>query len=416
MVVGENGGGAFVLVYLFLVLVLGLPLLVGELMLGKSTAKSICAALSSLPKKAGVHPSVGRWSVFFCALVLSYYSVVSGWVLYFCGRFFMALIGFEALDSSHFALSYVLQSGKLQILLTCVHIIFVIFVVIKGVKEGLEKYITWTIPLFAILLLVLLQKSLALPSAPSALRFLFYPDFSKLSFHSLGQAVGQVLFTLSLGFGTMVTLGSYMKTDDVITSGIRVTSVDTLISLLAGLLIFPIVLSSSKIPVGDPALLFEVMPQFLTHTSGGLLFGFGFFLCLYLAAVGASIGLLEVVVANWMERRAVTRKTASLWTGFMILVLSVMPTILGSLWPRIHWGQLSVLEVADSLIINFALPLLAFGICFAISRGISVADQELQFLGAGKTAENEFLFRFWRLALRFVVPGIIMLGILGQFL
>ena len=413
-VVGENGGGAFVLVYLFLVMVLGLPLLMGELLLGKLTGKSICGALSALPKRRGVYPVFGRWSVFFCAIVLSYYSVVSGWVLYFAIRFFLALWSSHSIVMDGFGLSQVLQSGTLQALLTFSHLAIVLFVVGQGVQEGLEKYISWTIPLFAVLLLVLLQKSLALPSAPLALRFLFYPDFSRLTFHSLGQAVGQVLFTLSLGFGTMVTLGSYMQRDDVLSAGIRVTFLDTMISLLSGLLIFPIVLSTSMNPRGDSGLMFETMPQFLLNTSGGILFGFGFFLCLYLAAVGASIGLMEVVVSNWIDRRKISRKSASLWTGLGILILSLTPSMVAFWGARVHLGQLSLLEFVDSGIINFALPLLALGLCFSIFRGIPKDVQEKQFVGLGRTAESEFIFRFWKISLKYVVPGVILLGLLGQ--
>lgn len=413
-IVGLNGGGAFVLVYIFLVLVLGLPLIVGELMLGKFTGKSVCGALSALPKNRGVHPWVGRASVFFCALVLAYYSVVSGWVLYFSIRFFLALLNIQSAEPTSLGLSHVLQSSVLQAGLTIAHVFLIVFIVVKGVQKGLERYVSWTIPLFAILLLVLLQKSLALPSAASALRFLFYPDFSKLSFHSLGQAVGQVLFTLSLGFGTMVTLGSYMNKDEVLPAGVRVTLVDTVISILSGLLIFPIVLSSSRIPVGDPGLLFEAMPQFLLQTSGGLLFGFGFFLCLYLAAVGASIGLMEVIVANSMDRRSVSRRTASFFTGLIVLCLSLTPLIVTSIWSKVRWGQMSLLEVVDVVVINFALPLLALGVSISISQGISIKEQEKQFMGQGKTAENEFMFKFWKLALKFFVPGVIVLGLIGQ--
>jgi NSS family neurotransmitter:Na+ symporter len=412
-VVGENGGGAFVLLYVFLVLIVGTPLLVGELMLGKSTGKSILTAVGSLQYKGKSRfRGVGRVSVLLCLMVLSYYTVVSGWVLHFAIQFLFASVGLR--DPNHLnTLDMLLKNGSLQAALASVHLLFCIVVVLKGVQEGLEKFIGWTVPVFGGLLVLLVLRSLSLPSAPNALRFLLYPDFSKLTLSSLGQAVGQVLFTLSLGFGTMVTFGSYMTDEHIPTAGFRVAVIDTVISLVAGLLIFPIALQASGARLADPGLLFDFLPKFILEMKGGLLFGLAFFVCLYLAALGASIGLLEVVVSNWVDRNKVKRSMATWIIGFVAWLLALIPAFSGSLLHNLHIGSHGILESVDGLIINWILPLIALGVAFTITLGMRSDVKEKLFMST-KNIESMSLYSHWQRALIWIVPGIIICGLVLQ--
>jgi NSS family neurotransmitter:Na+ symporter len=412
-VVGENGGGAFVLLYVFLVLILGIPLLVGELMLGKSTGKSILTAVGTLQYKGkNMFRAVGRVSVLLCLMVLSYYTVVSGWVLHFAIQFLFAGLGLH--DPSHLnTLDILLKNGLLQAALASVHLLFCIVVVLKGVQEGLEKFIGWTVPVFGFLLVLLVLKSLSLPSTANALRFLLYPDFAKLTLSSLGQAVGQVLFTLSLGFGTMVTFGSYMTDEHIPTAGFRVAMIDTVISLVAGLLIFPIALQASNARLADPGLLFDVLPKFLLEMKGGLLFGFAFFVCLYLAALGASIGLLEVVVSNWVDRDKVKRSKATWTIGLVAWVLAFIPAFSGSLLQNLHVGQHGILESVDAVIINWILPIIALGMAFTITLGMRQDVKEQLFVSQNKI-ESMSLYTHWQRALIWLIPGIIICGLVLQ--
>ncbi len=412
-VVGENGGGAFVLLYVLLVLLLGIPLLVGELMLGKSTGKSILTALGSLSYKGKpIFRVLGRISVLLCLLVLSYYTVISGWVLHFAIQFFISALGVHQ-ASELSTLNILLRNGILQAGLASVHLLFCIVVVLKGVQEGLERFIGWTVPVFGVLVVLLVAKSLSLASAPNAVRFLLYPDFSKLALSSLGQAVGQVLFTLSLGFGTMVTFGSYMTHEHIPTASFRVATIDTIISLVAGLLIFPIALQASNTPLSDSGILFEVLPKFLLEMPGGVIFGFGFFLCLYLASLGASIGLLEVIVSNFVDRSRVDRGRATWLAGFVTLVLAFIPALSGMLMQRLKLGQRGVLESVDSLIINWILPLIALGLCFAITAGMQQKVKEDLFVNMEKV-ESEVLFSHWQWTLKWFIPSVISLGLFLQ--
>ncbi len=415
-IVGENGGGAFVLLYVMFALMIGLPLLIGELMLGKSTHKSILAATASLPGKHNrTFIWIGRLSVVASLVVLSYYAVISGWALHFSTQFFVGLLSPETLSEKG-RLEHLLSNGWLQMGLASVHLLLAVVVVLKGVQEGLEKWIGAMMPIFSVLLISLVIKSLSLDSAVQALRFLLYPDFSKLQLSSPLHAIGHVCFTLSVGFGTMVTFGSYLRDGDHIpTAGFRVAVVDTALSLFAGLLLFPIVLQASNIPLTDPGLLFEALPRFLLQMPGGVLFGFAFFVCLYLAALGASIGLLEVIVSNVVDRTKIPRVAATWISGVVVLLIGTLPAMSSSAFKNFRLGGRSLLELLDGFLINVFLPIIALGIAWAIRKGLKSSEQEKIFVDPDKL-ESVAMYPHWGLAMKWVVPLTIGFAFLLQVL
>lgn len=417
-IVGENGGGAFVLLYFLLALVVGLPLLIGELMIGKSTRKSVVMATAELCyQKGSPYRWIGKLSVVLSLFVLSYYAVICGWVLYFLTQFWSYLSIYFWASSEAFQpgnLELLQSNGWLQMGLVSVHILIAVAVVMRGVQDGLERWIGALMPVFVFLLAVLTLKSLALPGAVEALRFLFYPDFSRLGWNSLNHAIGHVLFTLSVGFGTMVTFGSYLKKDDHIpTAGFRVAVLDTILSLIAGVLIFPIALSASEAPLTDPGLLFEVVPQFLFGIKGGPLFGFAFFACLYLAALGASIGLLEVIVSNVVDVFKVGRGFAGWISGAFSLIVALLPGLSTSVLRGVGLGHKSVLENFDSILINWFLPLIAFGFAVAIVKGLNSQEKENLFSDEQRI-ESVVLYPHWVFVMRWIVPVLILTGLCMQ--
>ena len=264
-IVSENGGGAFVLLYVFLVFVIGMPLLVGELILGRSTRSGVMRAIDIVidedpeKEKLSKFKWLGVGALLLCLIVLAYYAVISGWVLHYLSQLTVTAITGTSFDPSG-TLSFLLENGWLQVLLTSVHLLVVIVIVAKDVEEGIERAVGFMMPVFVLLLLVLAAKSLSLPSAPDAMRFLLYPDFSSLTMQSLGQAVGHVFFTLSVGFGMMVTFGSYLSDRVYIPiAGFRVATMDSFISLFAGLMIFPLVMVGVQ-PATGPEMLFASVP------------------------------------------------------------------------------------------------------------------------------------------------------------
>ncbi len=382
-IVGENGGGAFLLLYVFLALTIGLALLISELMIGRFTGTSILAVTRQLTiqtkKKFYI---LGWFSLFISAITLAYYSVISGWVLHYLAQFMISLL---QSDSSFYlkniSVNMLLQNGWLQFMLASAHLLVAVIIVVRGLGEWVEKRIASLLPLFGLLVAFLLMGSLSLDSSKEVLRFLFYPDFSKLSWSSLGHATGHVFFTLSLGFGTMVTFGSYFKNEDNLPAiGLRVTLADTLISIIAVLLIFPIVFSSSKQIATDPSLVFDVLPAFLSSIKGGIVFGLMFFLFLWLAALNASIGLLETITANLTEKRPdMKRPLAASLSVMAILLMTVFPAFSGEIFKDIKILGRSVIVFFDSTLINVLLPIAVIGMLVIFFNTLNVNDRKKLF-------------------------------------
>lgn len=417
-IVGGNGGGAFILIYVFLALTIGLTLLIAELMLGQHFGSSILVASKRVAAQQKKPYHLFGWlSLCISAATLAYYSVISGWVLHYLVQFAMTLV--HTLDSSSVArisMGSLYQNSWLQFLLASVHLLISVVVVVKGFSEGVERWITSLLPLFGILVVTLLVKSLSLESTPDVLRFLFYPDFSKLTWASLGHAVGHVFFTLSLGFGTMVTFGSYFKSDEHLPGmGFRVAVVDTIISLVAVLLIFPIAFSSFK-ETTDPSLLFEVLPQFLAKEKSGLFFGLLFFLCLWLAALNASIGLLETITANLVEKRPDLKRSRSAWiSGFAILAVTIFPAFSGTIFKNVKLNGHGLIEVLDSFLINGFLPIAGLGMVVISLLALTEVDRKKLFINENSPTSYS-MYSHWKFSLKWIVPSIIIIGIVLQII
>lgn len=409
-VVGENGGGAFVLLYIFLALTLGLPLLIGELMLGRLTRQSVVMATRKVSLTSGKNfKFLSALPVILSLVVLSYYSVISGWVLHFIMQFSSSAFGSTQIGSGSMML--LLKNGGLQFGLASVHLLITLVVVVKGIQNGLEKSIGWTMPFFAFLVVILIWRSTSLSTTDDVLRFLFYPDFSKLTLSSLNHAVGHVFFTLSVGFGTMVTFGSYIREDQhVPTAGLRVSLFDSIVSLGALFIVFPLVFKASNRTITDPALMFDVLPQFFIEMKGGTLFGLAFFVCLYLAALNASIGLLETVVSNIVDTfKNMTRNSASWITGAVALLLTLVPSLSGSFFREARLGEKGLIELIDSLLINGFLPLVALGLSIIFFKGISLKEKERLFVDKERFVSYS-MFPQWLFAVQWFAPAVIILG------
>ena len=417
-VVGENGGGAFILIYVFIALAIGAPMLIAELMLGKNSRRSIIVATQQLSHKAGKSFRwAGRFAVILTIVVLSYYAVISGWVLHFMTQFLISIFSPPEIATTKTNFAALMSNGWLQLMLASAHLLITVVVVVKGVQEGIERWISYAMPLFVVLVTVLLIRSFSLPSTPEVLRFLFYPDFSKLTLSSMNHALGHVLFTLSVGFGTMVTFGSYMRDEDhPPTAGFRVTIVDTVISLIAVVMIFPVAFQATNVPLTDPALLFEVLPGYLLGMPGGALFGLVFFVCLYLAALNASIGLLEVVVSNWVDvQKNMERGRATWFSGVFALSLTVLPALSSSVFKDVRIAGRSLIESLDSLLINWFLPVVALLVLLAYNRGTTEKEKEQSFVDRHKFVSYT-MYPHWVFILKWIAPGVILVGLLMQII
>lgn len=427
-VVAENGGGAFVLLYLFFILLLGLPFLVAELTLGKISRSSLMPTIfkltgdryqvrdirefqEELPAwlRAGLR-LLPWFSLVITIVVLAYYAVISGWVLHFFMQLLVSLI-----DPSRFhpesTLQVLLKNGWLQLLLTSVHLLIVAVIVGKDLEIGLEKWVGYCMPAFVLLLLGLASQSVQLDSAPEALRFLFYPNFSKLTLASPGQALGHVFFTLSIGFGSMVTFGSYLREQAYIPmAGFRVVILDAVISLFAGVMIFPLVIYGEGT---GPELLFQTVPRLVSELPDGRIFGVGFFLCLYLASLGASIGLFETVVGNWREVRRVPRRRGTIAIGLITFMIAVIPALSSNVLSNVKIGSRGLLAFLDAGLINWCLPVSALLIT---QVAVHLLRRELvtaQFIDP-KVPGSIKLYRHWLFVLKYLATPIVLAVLIMQ--
>lgn len=411
----ENGGGAFVLLYVAFVLLIGLPILIGELMLGKITRRGSVAAFRILDRDEEVGEigrktfGAGVLAALSCLLVVSYYAVVSGWVLHFLMQFTFGsiLASGENVDSS---LKLLKDNGLLQLALASVHILLSLIIVVKGVQEGIEKWVGNIMPIFVVLLGILVVKSLATGDAVEALRFQFYPDFTKLNWYSPLHALGHVFFSLSVGMGTMVAFGSYLKPETHIPSaGFRVATLDTIISLFAGLLIFPTILGMSLGGSG-PELLFRALPRLLQGIDSGWFFGVAFFVCLYLGALGASIGLLEALVANVTEVFRVSREKAGWIVGFVTVFCASIPSMSSSSFKGVTVFGQSLFSLWDSVVVNVLLPIGVLAFCLALSRKLKASPAINEFVNDDSLV-TQTLYSHWRLVVRVIAPTLITLSL-----
>jgi NSS family neurotransmitter:Na+ symporter len=402
-------------------LVIGLPLLIGELMLGKIARRSVISATYRLAKDDEVsrrprsRKGGGPWmwtarlAVVSCLLILSYYAVISGWVLHFLMQFFVSQLKTGAFDVEK-SLGVLREHGGLQIALMSVHLLIALVIVGKGVQEGIEKWVSFSMPAFVILLFILVMKSLSLPSATDAMRFMFYPDFTKLTLFSPLDAIGHVMFTLSIGFGTMVTFGSYLnETTKIPAAGFRITAMDTVISLFAGLLIFPLLIGATFTTTG-PELLFQTLPRLLADLESGFAFGMVFFVCLYLAALGASIGLLESVVANLLDFTRLTRAQAAWATGAFACLLGVLPALSTSVLHNVSVRGHGLLEVLDGLLINGVLPVSGLGVSYMMMRLMKRERLKEEFLN-DDSETTEVLYSHWLFAVKWIAPSAILVSL-----
>lgn len=416
-VVGENGGGAFILLYGLMAFAIGAPILIAELLLGKNTGKSVIVATRQMSQKTGKKylKFVGPSAVLMSLIVFSYYSVISGWVLHYVTQFLLAFITQSQYFSDKTTIGALMDNGWLQVMLASVHILITVVMVLKGIQKGLEKWLGYMMVLFIGLVIILVMKALSLSSMPEVLRFLFYPDFSKLTWSSLNYAIGQVFFALSVGFGTMVTFGSYMREGDhVPTAGFRVTVVDIFVSIVGAIIIFPVAFQASNSLSGDPTLMFKVLPTYLYSVPGGALFGLAFFVCLYFAALNASIGLLEVIVSNLLDTRKKLERSKATWSaGGIAFVISIIPALSSSVFSNVQVGGRSLIVNIDSLLINWLLPVIALGILLAYSFGTSDKEKEQNFIDKNKFVSFS-MYPHWRFIVRWGGIIIILLGLILQ--
>lgn len=402
---GENGGGAFVLIYLLCILLIGLPVLLAELAIGRRAERNPVGAFKALAPKTA-WPLVGTLGVVTGFGILSFYSVVAGWTV---GYLFKALTGaFEAdltAEASGALFTGLIGDPLQALLLTGFFLLLTILIVRGGVSGGIERASKILMPVLFIVLLLLAIRALTLPGAGEGLVYLFRPDFSKIDTGVVISALGQALFSLSLGMGAMITYGSYFpKRENVWSAGTFVAFSDTLIATLAGLIIFPALFSAGVAPNAGPGLVFVVLPTIFNTMPFGTFFAVLFYALLAIAALTSTISLLEVVVSYMVDERGWSREKAA-WTIGAACFLLAVPSALSQ--GAVDWLGADGLFAWDFLTLNnnlwgnYALSLGALLICLFVGWywGVAPALAAIEEGGHRLPAAGG-----WRILIRYVCP------------
>ncbi len=398
-ITGRYGGGAFVLIYILLLIFVGYPVMNSELLLGRKTQKNPVGAYNMLaPGTPWI--IVGFMGVLAGFVILSYYSVVAGWALsyIFKSGAYMA----AGSDTANIFVSSI-SSTFGGIFWHTLFMAICIGIVMGGIENGIERWSKILMPVLLILLIILIIRSVTLPGAGEGLSFYLRPDFSKFSGEGFLAALGQVFFTLSLGMGCMITYGSYLnKSEDLPLNAKYVVGADTLIALLAGFVIFPAVFAFGLEPATGPGLTFITLPAVFSQMgAAGHVFGAIFFALLTIAALTSAISLLEVVAAYFIDEIKWDRKKATVIMGIAIWLLGILPSLGYSTLSSVKIiGGRDILDSFDFFANNILLPL--GGLLIAIFIGwFWGTDKALEEANKGASTKIGASYSF---LIKYVVP------------
>ncbi|HNP63200.1 MAG TPA: sodium-dependent transporter [Woeseiaceae bacterium] len=401
-VAGENGGGAFVLVYLACVVAIGMPVMMSEILIGRRGRRNPVATMELLGQEEGSSKHwryVGLLGVIAGILILSYYSVIAGWTLtYIVKSASGVFVNASTVDVVAELDAFKMNTGQMSL----VHTLFMgltIFVVARGVERGLEQAVKFMVPALLLMMLVLLGYSITSGSFGAGIDFLFTPDFSKLSWGSVLEAMGQAFFTLSIGMGAIMAYGAYLPEEtSIMGASATVVAADTAIAILAGLVIFPLVFANGLQPDAGPGLVFQTLPLALGQMPGGAFFSTIFFILLSFAAWTSAIGLIEPGVAWLVEHFNRSRQQSAIIVGGAIWLLGFGSVFSWNIWRDATFFQGTVFDNLDFLTNQLMLPL--GGLFIAVFAGwVMCRNSTAEELGGAGPA-----YSAWRFAARVIAP------------
>jgi len=418
---GENGGGAFVLVYLFCVVMMGIPIMMAEILLGRRGRKSPVNTMHTLAAEEGLNSNwylLGWLGVIAGFIILSYYSVIAGWTIAFIFKTGMGdFIGSNA-DQTTAIFSELISNPVILLFWHTIFMFLTIYVVSRGVKSGLEQAVKFLMPALFILLLIMVAYAMSTEKFFDGLSYLFIPDFDSLVDKNLFSdlflpALGQAFFSLSIGMGAIMIYGSYLSKESSITFNCFVIALaDTSVAILAGVAIFPIVFTYGLEPAGGPGLIFISLPIAFGQMPFGTFFGSLFFILLMFAAWTSSISLLEPAVSWLVENRNMTRIKAAYMAGFIAWFLGLLTVLSFN-----HWAfeftfagtikENGLFDIFDILTSNIMLPLggvlIVIFTSWLMSRSSTIDE-----LGVG----DNNIYKIWYFIARYIAP----LGVIIIFL
>lgn len=349
---GKYGGGAFLIVYIVFVLFIGMVLMMGEFVIGRRSGEDPMKAYPALKPKRPGWKYVGLAGLMTCFLILAIYLVISGWTLnYFWESLTGRLAGIADSDFGEHFKQFASSAGR-PLLCVAIFLALTALVIVGGVDKGIERVSKLLMPILVVLLIALCVRSLTLEGASAGLSYLFKPDFSKLTGEGVLAALGQALFSLSVGMGVMIVYGSYLpKDDNILKTSLWITVCDFAIAILSGVAIFPAVFACGQDPTGGPGLVYQVLPVvFNSMGTIGRIFSITFFLLLSLAALTSAISLLEALT-QWFSGKRLGRTGSALTVSLLVIFLAAAASFSfgDGIWSGFKIAGMSLFDLLDKL-------------------------------------------------------------------
>ena len=407
-IAGENGGGAFVLIYLVCIFIIGFPIMVSEIMLGRRGRRNPITSMKILGQEEQGNEAwkyVGLIGLMAGFIILSYYSVIAGWTLhYFKLSVFGELSNLDN-ETAQSVFGQLTASASTQLIYHTGFMIITIAIIAKGIKNGLERAVKLMMPGLLLILIILLLYSIFQGDFMAGVNFLLVPDFSKVTSQSILAAMGQAFFTLSLGMGCIVMYGAYLpKKESIVGTTTAIIFCDTMIALLAGMVIFPIVFQFGLEPTDGPGLIFLTLPLAFNEITGGYLFSGLFFILLGFAAITSALSLLEPSVAWMIENKNYSRNKSAFIIGILIWLLGFLSIFSFNVLSELTFWKGTLFDNFDYIASNIMLPL--SGLLFTIFASW-VMKRKHSMDELSDIPIN--LYRLWRFSARYIAPiGVIL--------
>lgn len=411
---GEHGGAAFILIYVLFMLLLGVPIMVTEFAIGRHGGSDVSGAFEKMSGGKKGWRWMGMIPVVSGFLVLSYYAVVAGWTLYYA---FEALMnGFAGKTATEFQTDFVAFSSDSihPVFWTAVIIALTCGIVALGVQKGIERGSKIMMPLLFVFIVVLVGCSLSLPNAYQGLRFLFYPDFSKVNSSVILSAMGQAFFSLSVGLGCLCTYACYFRKDvDLMKDGLSVASIDTLVALLSGLIVFPAVYSIPGLrPDAGPSLVFVTLPNVFQQVFGGIpvlaySFSLIFYLLLVMAALTSSISMLEMSAAYFHKNLRLSRPLAAVAVSVVCMLFAIFCSWSFGDWADVKIFGMSFFALFDFLVAKLIMPVGGMLMCFFLGWVVDKRVLRAELTNGGTLRSP--LYPVFRFIIRYFAPVCILL-------
>ncbi len=415
-VVGESGGGAFLLIYLSFVLLLGIPVMLSEFVIGRKARRNAYGSFKKIAPGT-LWPVVGIMGIVAAFVILAFYSTIAGWTLHYV---YLSLVdGFAGKGTTDLTSMFEsFQASRFMPLFwQMLFILITAFIILSGVKKGIEKYSKILMPFLVVLLLGLCIRSLTLPGSMQGLTFLFSPDFSQINAAVILSALGQAAFSLSIGMGALITYASYFpKNTNLANTAFEVSIADVIIAILAGIAIFPAVFALGMEPDSGVGLIFMVLPNVFLQIPGGYFVALAFFVLLSIAAVTSSISIMEVVVAFVVEEFKVKRQHATIITVVAAAFVGVFCTLSWSTFQEVTISEMSIFDTLDFAASNILLPL--GGLLIVVFVGWYMNNMQVKEEMSNAGLLRLKFFMVFKFVVRFIAPiaiALVFLNGIGLF-